>query len=185
MLLSLQSNPLKSLLLHTSGFCFRKPNYSKAWRSKKTIFPEIYAHGKNFVIFAQRRLILDRYNIHNHQNRHGYSQNPEDAGLLEDFIERNNFSRPKCKKSYNFSTNCNITIEHTFFVKRKNMLNAKKTVKYLHLADMQTIFALSLPMVGNLQRFRTLSQFNQRPFLFYPFYHRGLCSILSIELLAT
>lgn len=65
------------------------------------------------------------------------------------------------------------------------MLKCKKTVKYLHLADMQTIFALSLPMVGNQQRFRTLSQFNQRPFLFYPFYHRGPCSILSIELLAT
>lgn len=38
------------------------------------------------------------------------------------------------------------------------MSNAKKVAKYLLLADMQTIFALSLPMVGNQQRFRTLNQ---------------------------
>lgn len=49
----MQSNPLESLFRHTPGFCFRKPNYSKAWRSKETIFPETHVHGKNFVIFVQ------------------------------------------------------------------------------------------------------------------------------------
>lgn len=48
------------------------------------------------------------------------------------------------------------------------MSNAKKVVKYLLLADMQTIFALSLPMVGNQQRFRTLNQLISVFFLFYP-----------------